>query len=232
MVRSDGMETNDCREWAREHFGSLELGDARRTARIVDMACCADRRPGGRVLDVYQTSAARQGAYDFLENTAARSSAMVDGVGLAAASASEEHPYVLVSVDGSSLNIVDRARSKGFGTVGNVGKNARGLKVVTSYALEADGTPIGVLDQQWWLRGAPVKHDKKWRLRTTEQKETRYFNKALDGERPAPRRTCTGHKGLVSSRSRIGSTRDARSCSWHDTALVHDSLQLQSASPQ
>lgn len=173
------MGTDDCREWAREHFGGLELGDMRRTTRAVEMATTAARRPAGRVLDVFQTSAERQGAYDFLENLAAKSDAMVDGIGLAAASASQVHSYVLVSVDGSSLNIVDRAKNKGLGVVGNVSKTGRGLKVVTSYALQPNGTPIGVLDQQWWLRGE-VKKDPNWRRRTTEEKETRYFNQALE----------------------------------------------------
>jgi hypothetical protein len=174
------MEADDSREWALEQFGGLELGDARRTARAVEMARGAASRPGGRVLEVYRTSAERQGAYDFLENDAIKSEAMVEGIGLAVASDRQSHPYVVVSVDGSSLNIVDRQKSKGFGVVGNVSKSGRGLKVVTAYALQPDGTPIGVLDQQWWLRGA-VKKDAAWRRRrTTEQKETRYFNQAIE----------------------------------------------------
>lgn len=174
------MELDDSWEWAREHFGDLELGDARRTARVVEMARRAARRPGGRVLDVYLSSAERQGAYDLLENPAVKSAAMVDGIGLAVASNSQMHPYVLVSVDGSSLNIVDRNDSKGFGIVGNASKFGRGLKVVTAYALQPDGTPVGVLDQQWWLRGT-TNTDKAWRRRrTTEQKETRYFNQAIE----------------------------------------------------
>jgi hypothetical protein len=86
---------------------------------------------------------------------------------------------VLVSVDGSSLNIVDRPENKAFGIVGNANQNARGLKVVTSYALQSDGSPLGVLDQQWWLR-AVTKKDRAWRHRTTAQKETPYFNQALE----------------------------------------------------
>lgn len=174
------MDTSDCRDWAREHFGGMELGDVRRTARVVEMAYAAARRPGGRVLDVFQTSASRQGAYDLLENTAVKSEAMVDGIGLATASNSQGHAYVLVSVDGSSLSIVDHSRNKDFGTVGNVSQNGRGLKVVTALAIQPDGTPLGVLDQQWWKRGAVDRSNNKWRKRTTAQKETRYFNQALE----------------------------------------------------
>src|SRR5207344_2882164 len=144
-----------------------DLGDARRTTRSVEMARGAARRPGGRVLDVYRTSAQRQGAYDFLENPAIKSAAMVDGIGLAVASNCQEHSYVLVSVDGSSLSLVDRDNTKGFGVVGNVSKTGRGLKVVTAYALEPNGTPIGVLDQQWWLRDSAKKDPTQRRHRTT-----------------------------------------------------------------
>ena len=174
------METDDSREWARACFGGLELGDARRTSRAVEMAVAAARRPGGRVLDVYRTSAERQGAYDFLENEAIRSEAMVDGIGGAIASDCQEHPYVLVSVDGGSLNIVDRQQTKGFGIVGNVSQSGRGLKVITAYALEPDGTPIGVLDQQWWLRGSTIKDRARHRRRPTEEKETRHFHGAIE----------------------------------------------------
>jgi len=174
------METSDSRRWALDHFGGLELGDARRTARVVEMASVAVGRPGGHVLDVYQTSAARQGAYDLLENTEAKGDAMVDGIGLAVAAGSLGHSYILVSVDGSSLNIVDRSKNKGFGIVGNVSQSGRGLKVVTALALQPNGTPLGVLDQQWWKRRAVNKTNNKWRKRPTAQKETRYFNQALE----------------------------------------------------
>jgi Transposase DNA-binding/Transposase DDE domain len=174
------MNADDIGEWAHQHFGCLDLGDARRTARGVAMAQGAARRPGGRVLDVYRTSAQRQGAYDFLENTAVRGDAMVDGIGSAVASNCQEHPYVLVSVDASSLNIVDRNNTKGFGVVGNISKSGRGLKVVTAYALAADGTPVGVLDQQWWLRDSTKKDVALRHRRTTEEKETRYFHQAIE----------------------------------------------------
>lgn len=105
---------------------------------------------------------------------------MVEGIGLAVASNCQEQPYVLVSVDGSSLNIVDRNDTKGFGVVGNVSKSGRGLKVVTAYALAPDGTPVGVLDQQWWLRDSTKKEKALRHHRTTEEKETRYFHQAIE----------------------------------------------------
>jgi Transposase DNA-binding/Transposase DDE domain len=172
------MDSEDCQEWAAACFRGVELGDARRTARAVRMASGAARRPGPRVLDVYRTSAARQGAYDFLENPAIESSQMLDSVGRATARASREHSHVFVSVDGSSLSLVDRTGSKGFGNVGATSHRGVGLKVVTAYALEPDGTPLGVLDQQWWARHSG-KSRTDCRHRPQSERESRFFNNAI-----------------------------------------------------
>jgi len=59
---------DDCSQWAEDVFGDAELGDVRRTARLVRMAAKAVRRPSGRVSEVYDSAAERQGAYDFLES--------------------------------------------------------------------------------------------------------------------------------------------------------------------
>jgi len=51
-----------------EEFGHAELGDSRRTARLVRMAASLAERPGGKVLEVFRSNAEQQGAYDFLSN--------------------------------------------------------------------------------------------------------------------------------------------------------------------
>lgn len=130
-------------------------------------------------MDVFRTSAERQGAYDLLENTAVTGAAIVDSMGRATAEACDALPYVLVSIDGSSLNITDRAKRKGFGIVGNTRKNGCGLKVVSSLAISPDGTPLGLLDQQWWLRAAVKNSSRTCRTRPTAEKETRFFNQAI-----------------------------------------------------
>ena len=55
-------------DWAEEVFGDAELGDIRRTRRLVRMATAAGRCPSGRLSDVYDSAAERQGAYDFIES--------------------------------------------------------------------------------------------------------------------------------------------------------------------
>jgi hypothetical protein len=61
---------------------------------------------------------------------------------------------VHVVIDGTSLRLTDSRRKKDFGAVGSTTNGARGLKVIHAYAVAADGTPVGILNQQWWARQA------------------------------------------------------------------------------
>src|SRR4030095_2429334 len=58
----------DADGWAREQFGAAQLGDVRRTRRLVAVAAEAARGPSGKVSAVFERPREREGAYDFLEN--------------------------------------------------------------------------------------------------------------------------------------------------------------------
>jgi hypothetical protein len=58
----DGSKRREARAWAYEEFGHAELGDTRRTMRLVRMAASLAERPGGKILDVFRSSAEQQGA--------------------------------------------------------------------------------------------------------------------------------------------------------------------------
>jgi hypothetical protein len=176
------MDRNEAREWAREDFGCAVLGDARRAERAVAMAAAAYEKPAGRILQVFHTSAQRQGAYDFLVNPACKAVALSVALGNATATRCEGQSRVYVSVDGSSLSLVDRQRKKGFGAVGSSKAGSSGLKVVTAYAIDEHGVPVGVLDQQYWARKRGRKrHD--CHARSLAEKETRHFIAALDASK-------------------------------------------------
>jgi hypothetical protein len=170
------------RDWAREEFGEAELGHATRTDRVIAMATRAARCPGGRVSEVFDTDASRQGAYDLLENPAVKASALLVACTAATARRSATEPYVFVAVDGSSLTLTDSRKVKNFGSVGASMYGGRGLKVMTAYAVSPGGVPVGVLDQAWWARppslstrGRPrARQSKRARnaKRTTAEKET------------------------------------------------------------
>ena len=183
------MDETSCRAWAVEEFKSAQLGDERRSARLVAMATEVAKYPGGRVSSVFRRSADRQGAYDFLESKHVDAKAMLAASVEAACVRAAAHPFVFVPLDGTSLNLTDHARSKDFGSVGSRERGARGLKVVDAIMVSPSGVPLGLAAMQWWTRGA--RPTQRLRQRTTEDKEQQHWHDAVDAvteaiERHAP----------------------------------------------
>ena len=168
------------RDWAEDVFGHAELGDSRRTRRLVQIAAEAAARPGGRVLEVCRTGATRQGAYDFLSNRKIAPSGVQAAVSKATALGCEGEQYCFVVVDGTALTLTDWKREKDFGAIGATNLGARGLKVINSYAMSPAGTPIGLLGQQWWRRESRKKR-RDCQRRTVDEKETKYWLRAIRG---------------------------------------------------
>ncbi|WXB19694.1 IS4 family transposase [Pendulispora albinea] len=174
----DDSSGRDAREWAYEEFGHAELGDARRTARLVRMTASLAARPGGRVLEVFRSSAEQQAAYDFLSNEKVRSEDLLAAVRSATVRRCADESWVHVVVDGTSLRLTDWKREKGFGGVGSTQLGASGLKVIHAYAVSPQGVPLGVLNQQWWIRARRKKRI-DCQSRPLEDKETRHWVDAI-----------------------------------------------------
>ncbi|APR78532.1 Hypothetical protein A7982_03882 [Minicystis rosea] len=138
------------------------------------MAAAAARCPGGKVPEVFRSSAERQAAYDFLANPEVQPEKLLIATSTATAMRCDGADFVFVAVDGTSLRLTDRARKKDFGAIGSTSNGASGLKVIHAYAISSAGIPLGILDQQWWSRARQKKrHD--CHRRRVQDKETRYW---------------------------------------------------------
>jgi hypothetical protein len=104
--------------------------------------------------------------------------AIQDAVTQSAALGCRGAEFCFVVVDGTALTLTDWQRKKDFGAIGATNLGARGLKVINAYALAMDGTPIGLLGQQWWKREAHLKR-RDCQFRTVDQKETQYWLSAI-----------------------------------------------------
>jgi hypothetical protein len=185
MQKADG-----CRAWALEEFGAADLGDERRTSRLVSMAEQTLRKPGGKVSAVFLSAAERQGAYDFLECGSVDAVQIGRSLGEATARRAAALSLVTVAIDGSSLTLANRAGQKDFGRIGSYrghGEGSSGLKVISSLVMDASGTPLGLVDQRWWVRtNDPTRAvargaRKKERIKRTpvSQKETQRWLDAI-----------------------------------------------------
>jgi hypothetical protein len=161
------------RAWAEEEFGSAMLGDARRTERLVRMATQAALAPSGHITEVFIGSAEQQGAYDFIENSQVLTGALQEAMARTAALRSAAHKVVYVPVDGTSLKLTDRQKSKGFGAIGPYQRGARGLKVIHALAVSPEGVPLGFLAQTFWSRHERPKDPAV--KRKLHQKETQHW---------------------------------------------------------
>lgn len=171
--------------WAREEFGHAELGDSRRTRRLLQMVTRAAQRPAGTVTAVFSKGRERQGAYDFLESKYVNAASLSFAAGRAAAERAARLGFAFVAIDGTSLGLTDQLEAKGFGSVGNLDKGGRGLKVINALGLTPEGIPLGMFSQIWWARRNAKKRTKQEkkndaRRRDAADKETGHWLEAID----------------------------------------------------
>ena len=158
--------------WAREEFGAADLGDARRNHRLIRLAARVAQQPGGTIAGVCRSAAERQAAYDLMSNKKVRSQALLQATTASTAGRCAEHEFVYVPMDGSSLVLTDRAKTKPLGSIGATRFPTRGLKVVDAVAVAPDGTFNGILDVQFWTRAAAKKKRRK-----NQKKPSRYLRR-------------------------------------------------------
>ncbi|MBI5478751.1 MAG: hypothetical protein HY906_07850 [Deltaproteobacteria bacterium] len=139
-------------------FGDADLGDQRRTQRLVRMGAQMAARPGGKVTEVFTEPAAREAAFRLLENDDVDPAAVAETIHRATARACFGEPFVFVPVDGSSLNLTDATGAKGLGAVGARAKNARGLCVWKTGACRVEETQLreGERIEKWATMQAAV----------------------------------------------------------------------------
>lgn len=164
--------------WAEAQFGHANLGDARRTRRLVRLVAEAAARPAGVVSQACASSASREGAFRLLENSAVRPGALSDALRSRTTEQCRELDVVFVPVDGSSLTIADEGGQKGLGGVGAWNKGARGVQTMSALAIAPDGVPVGICGQKMWVRSG--RSQCKPYEGPTARSESRFWLELLD----------------------------------------------------
>jgi len=176
---------SDERLWAERAFGHAELGDSRRTDRLVEIATRAAQRPCGKLSAVFKVARELDAAYDFVERDHTCIRRLGEAVGRATAEECRGLGRVRIAVDGSSLTLTDQDHAKGFGAIGTTTAGTRGLKVVSALVVDEDGATVGLLSQSWWARPkSPPRRSRQERKRANDKKkahrkESRYWLGAI-----------------------------------------------------
>lgn len=161
--------------WARDMFGDAELGDVRRTERLVKLATAAAKRPAGTVTKVIRSSAEREAAYRLLENDRVSPREIARVVGATTARKCTGHDWIYVAVDQTTLSFIDRKQSRDLGRVADGAFiNCRGLEVINGLAVDANGRTVGMCTMQWTVRT-----DQRAGRRAPEDRESQMWIDAL-----------------------------------------------------
>src|ERR1044071_6083328 len=171
------MESTE--EWAAEEFGGAQLGDRRRTQRVIDLAAEVARHPAGTVTGSCRSSASREAAFRWLENQAIGVEPVAVSVTGATLRRCESSKRVYVPIDATTLTLTDAARSKGFGPVGSWRQKSQGVHVMTALVVDADGTPFGIAAQNFWVRERRSRRPEKAMSSLDPDRETRHWLEVL-----------------------------------------------------
>lgn len=162
-------ELEKVEEWAVKTFGAADLGDPRRTDRLVKMAAILGENPSVSLPTSMRNWADTQGAYRFLTNEAVTHEQILMPHWVQTQSEAERRSQVLLRGDTTDVNLSSHKATTGLGPVGR-GNTAKGFFVHTVLAVDAkDKQLLGCMGQEPFVREpAPEKETKaerklRWR---------------------------------------------------------------------
>lgn len=179
--------TPDTREWAREHFGAAELGDSRRTSRLVESAALIAAQPEKSFPCVFDWNQLR-GFYNLCNNDQATHQAIQRPHWEATRRAMANEPLVLIVHDTTELDFTSHHALTGAGPIGN--GDGQGFLQHNSLAFAPDGPRLlGLAYQQVKVR-RPAPRKETRRARKQRQRESQMWTEGIKAAgRPPEGRT-------------------------------------------
>ena len=185
-------------QWAQMEFAQAELGDRRRTRRLVNMATALAQSPGGTLPQAFPEWKDLKAAYRFLHQSQASYERILTPHWERTRAACREPGEYLLIEDTTELDYTGHGATQDLGFIGD--GRGRGLLLhstlgvrVEAWTLEQrpEGTVLGLLGQQCWTRqGAPGKKQREtWRQRVSRPRESQRWARVLE-EAGGPPRGC------------------------------------------
>jgi hypothetical protein len=177
-------------DWAEEEFGGARLGDERLSRRLCEIARDFYARPQAKIPQACQSRAKAKAAYRFFGHPETTMDVLLEPHRQATTRRMAEHRVVLCPQDTTSLNYSTHPATVDLGPIGSV-EDIIGLMVHDTMAFTAEGTPLGLIDVQWWARDPEEfgkKHERK--QRPIEAKESvkwlKSFERVAEAQRDCP----------------------------------------------
>jgi hypothetical protein len=169
---------NPAATWAENEFGDADLGDVRRTARLVPLASVLGAQPSASLPDAADDPATLQAAYRFFDNDDVRAEAMRASHVRSTTRRMQAVERVLAVQDTTYLDWTDHPHTTGLGPL--AAPSQQGLLAHTTLALTPERVPLGVLQQQVWARDGDVRRKQNHKQRAISEKESQKWLTSLD----------------------------------------------------
>ncbi len=141
----------DGRDWAEQEFGGAELGDARLNKRLIDIAANKAEKPGVAYASVVDGNWAKTKGYYRMIDAPDESAITLDNILKPHREQTlrrmQGEKVVLCLQDGCDLNYNNLSQCDGLGPIGSnqTGSSSLGLHMHSTFAINTQGLPLGVL---------------------------------------------------------------------------------------
>lgn len=166
--------------WAEENFGAAELGDKRRTRRLVKSAIRAAQLPGGSLPQMMQDPAALDGFYRLVnQEDVTHASVIAAHTQRTRQLMSGWHNTVLILKDITELDFSTHKSLKKIGQIGN--GNGSGYLCHNSLAIDACTKEVlGLADQRLFIRPRVPKNETTAQRRRRLHRQSRLWVQSSD----------------------------------------------------
>jgi len=177
------MISKDEMEWSRRMFGECELGDTRRTERLVEVAARMSKQMGKSLAKSCQgDGAALLGGYRLLRNDDVKPGAIRAGGFAEVTQRAQEHALLLAVEDTTSVSYTHAVEGELGITSNQKDAKRKGFQVHSVLLLDAIGeNTVGLIEQGHWCRERKdhgKKHTRK--QRAYEDKESFKWQQASE----------------------------------------------------
>ncbi len=137
-------------EWAEKTFGEANLGDPRRTSRLVKLAATLANTPGKPLVNIPESPADMEGAYRFIRNESVDATSIAETGFNVTAGQAERHKTLLALEDTTTISYSHKSIRNELGHV-NQGNRCRGMLAhsVLLFAPESQEI-VGLIEQSRW----------------------------------------------------------------------------------
>jgi hypothetical protein len=157
--------------WAQEEFGRTRIEDERIKKRLYEVAESFYNRPLANIPEACGSQAKSKGAYRLFSNKKVTMEVILTPHTESTIGRIRNYKVVLAPQDTTTLNYSTHPATEALGPINHQDHDAMGMILHDTIAFSEDGTPLGVLDGQCWVR------DKEQRGKSQRRKSLPVENK-------------------------------------------------------